>query len=277
MTALIWQHHQWIFSRLVVPSDWPRFQFYAHRIKHFEYREAVKQQRIDASVYAEVARTRPTFVLLPTLTRLVWDTKLLNQAILFMHPTVTQLVVHIDEPSLDAHAFLVVAASCLPNLTLLAIHASFPVRDVQTALLHLLGGVLQLQTVILPRYWLSSSVLSVLASLPRLEVILWGYTTQGVGDPRDVEAFNVILPDGAFPNLNDLSLEVHLSDAEEFIRSSYFPSQIAYFSIQSLQFPSPSAVERFLTSSSTNLRSLTSTWIYLCQRTSKIFQNRHVS
>ena len=65
-----------------------------------------------------------------------------------MYPTVTQLVVHIDDPSLaredflEASAFLVDAASWLPNLTLLHIDTSFSVLRVQASLLHLLASVL---------------------------------------------------------------------------------------------------------------------------------------
>ena len=178
-----------------------------------------------------------------------------------MYPTVTQLVVHIDDPPQayknfpEASAFFIDAASWLPNLTILHILASYSVRSVQASLLHLLASVLRLKKVTLPRYWLSSSVVSTLAGLPRLEVVHVG---QGQGACDDVEAFNVILPDGAFPNLINLTLEVNLSDAEELIRSSSFPRHIAVFNILSLRLDSPSVVQCFLASCSTHCRSLTS-------------------
>ena len=152
---------------------------------------------IDASVYTDVARARPTHVILPKLTTFVWHPKLLNKALFLMYPTVTQLVVHIDDPPQayknfpEASAFFIDAASWLPNLTILHILASYSVRSVQASLLHLLASVLRLKKVTLPRYWLSSSVVSTLAGLPRLEVVHVG---QGQGAYDDVEAFNVILP-----------------------------------------------------------------------------------
>ena len=195
---------------------------------------------IDASVYTDVARAPPTHVILPKLTTFVWHTKLLNKALFLLYPTVTRLVVHIYNPFLarkdflEASAFLVDAASWLPNLTLLHILASFSVRRVQASLLHLLARVLRLKKVILPRYWLSSSVVSTLAGLPCLEVVR---VNQRGRNHKDVEAFDVILPDGAFANLINLSLEVNLSDAEELIRSSFLPHNCVYHPVATIGLP----------------------------------------
>lgn len=164
---------------------------------------------------------------------------------------------------MEARCFLIEAAARLPNLALLDIRASFSVIHVQNALLSLLSGARQLKKVILPRYWLTSAVVSALALSPRLEVLQWEYTGQGHGDSKNVQTFQVSAGDGSFPSLVDLSLEVNLQDAIEFIESSSFPRQLTTFYIRSLCLAPPADIQHFFTQCSTVSRSLTHLYLDL--------------
>ena len=270
-----------MFSRFVLPSDWLRFEFYARRIRNLKHREFDELHLIDASVYAEIARTRPGLILLPNLQHLVWDTKQLNQAILFMHHNLTELVTCIDKPFaaaegfMEARCFLTEVAARLPNLTLLDIRASFSVTHVQNALISLLSGARQLRKAVLPRYWLSSAVVSTLASSPRLEVLQWEYIGQGHGDPKNVQTFEVSACDRSFPSLVDLSLEINLQDAIEFIQSSSFPRYLTSFYVRSLCLAPPSDIQQFFTVCPTISRSLTHLYLDLHTNTPEPVPQSH--
>ncbi|KAF8531489.1 hypothetical protein JB92DRAFT_2825031 [Gautieria morchelliformis] len=272
---------RWLFSRFVLPSDWLRFEFYAWRIRRLNYCEPDGPPIIDASVFAEVARTRPTITLLPHLQHLAWHTKNLNQAILFMHPNLTGLVARIDEPFvaaegfMEARCFLIEAAVRLPRLTLLDIRASFSVVHVQNALVNLLCGARQLKKVVLPRYWLSSAVISALAPSPCLEVLQWEYIDQGQGDAANVHTFEISACDRPFPALVDLSLEVNIQDAIEFMESSSFPRHLKMFYVRSLRLVPPSDVQRFFTLCSTISHNLTHIYLDLHTNTLEVVPESH--
>ncbi|KAF8530111.1 hypothetical protein BU17DRAFT_35771 [Hysterangium stoloniferum] len=256
------EQKSWIYSAFIMPSDWTRFHYYARRIRHFEYTEVATGNQVDASVLAEIARTRLNLVLLPHLKHLHWNSKHLNYATLFMHSGICQLTVSIDRPFLaeegfaEARAFLVECATRLPNLTILDLRGSFSVVRVQTRLLGLLRSLKRLTTLILPRYWITSTVLASVADLPCLDTIQWEYCIQGEGDVKDVETFELVEQHGSFISLVDISLEIDFTIAINLFETATFPTRLTSLMIRPIATVTPTDLSNFLQLCATRCRAL---------------------
>ncbi|KIJ43068.1 hypothetical protein M422DRAFT_47966 [Sphaerobolus stellatus SS14] len=255
-----------MFRRRVLQADWKRFDYYARRVRRLSYLDVQQEGqdediRIDNSMFVEVARTRPRLAVLPNLRHLTWNSLHLGFASLFIHPGLLSLTAHIDrlflegEGFLDARAFVADLPSWSPDLTTLEIQASFSVAHVQGVLVDALLPLTKLKTLTLPRYWLTSHVVSSLSRLPALENFEWQYY-RGEGDLQDILSFDLDIPTTGFPALRELNLEVDLHVVLNFLSHATFIEHLSTIYLRSVHMVVPSHIHDFLELCSTKCRRL---------------------
>ncbi|KAF8523460.1 hypothetical protein BU17DRAFT_63752 [Hysterangium stoloniferum] len=257
--------YSWKYAAAILPSTWIRFDYYARRIRGFEYSEdgtSELRAMIDESVFVEIARTRPKFILLPRLQHLQWHSILLGYVMLFVHPQMPKLTVSMNRFSEDARSFEVVAiflCECvprLPNLVWLDLRASFSVANIQTQLLDMLRGLRQLTILLLPRYWITTSILTTVADLPRLMLLDWDNDWKGC--VKDVEIVDFAAQDGSFPALRHISLETGFTCVTKLVENAILPARLTSLRIKAIYLIVPSALHNFLQLCATGYPALTS-------------------
>ncbi|KAF8523449.1 hypothetical protein BU17DRAFT_43779 [Hysterangium stoloniferum] len=246
--------HIWVYSALVLPSAWTRFQYYARRIRRFIYIEdgtAASRAIFDISVFAEIARTRRHLVVLPYLQHLQWQSVHLGYATLFMHAELSQLTVSLDRFPMDAHGFEAAAtflcecASRLPDLSELDLRASFSVSEVEAQLLGMLRCFRRLKKLSLPRFWITTSVLAVVADLPYLERIGWEPFAIWTEHANDVDIINFAEPDRSFPELDHISLETSFTCVTRLLEDGTLPTRLTSIMISTIDVVMPRTLQHF--------------------------------
>lgn len=179
-----------------------------------------------------------------------------------MHPGLRSISVKLDDPFLagegfkEAKAYLTEISARLPNLTILDITASFSVVRVESELIQLLRGLRHLKEFILPRYWITNSVLTAVDQLPALKVIQWDYHLNGEGDPQDILKLDYIPSEGSFPSLVDFNIEANIPSVINTLRIP-FASRLTIIYIRSLEPVSPPQMHEFLLHCEAQCSSLT--------------------
>lgn len=206
-------------SRSPLPADWKRFELYARRVRRLHY-EPTSSPWPSSSIFAELASTRLSMHILPNLHTLYWlpasythDPDILLHAKLFLHPRLTRLAAYLPIRASDSFLinppddFFSEVLARAPNLTKIDLRMDVPARYISSPICDLLRQLPDLEKVVLPEYHITSAVLGVLQTLPKLRVIQFEYgPAQGCGDPADILALSPNLGAGAFPALADLSL-----------------------------------------------------------------------
>lgn len=169
-----------------------------------------------------------------------------------MHPSVKSLSVKLDGPFLagegfkEAKAYLVEISARLPNLTTLDIIASFSVVRVERELIELLRGLSRLEELVLPRYWITNSILTAVEKLPALRVIQWEYSHSGEGDVEDIAKFDYVPSQNSFPSLADFNIEADISSVMVVLGVPSFASHLGMLYIRSLNEVSPAQLHDLL-------------------------------
>lgn len=137
--------------------------------------------------------------------------------------------------------------SRMPHLTHLDLRMDFPSRLVTTHITTLLSSLLDLQTLVLPDYHITSPVLSSLSRLPHLGTVQFEYgADQGIGSIDDVQHISPILAEGAFPSLWDLSLTVSMDDMRRFLEMPFAPVNLTSLFVDCPNMQTAEQVHAFL-------------------------------
>ena len=188
---------------------------YARRVRKFTYEDLGPAPQITTASLAEISETRTSLSLLPRLREFTYATAFPSHtrfAVLFMSESVRRLNLRLDDGPEPLRPFLDNIPARMPHLTTLDLRTSRPASTIQEDFVHLLGELPCLEKVVVPPYHITNHIMGTLAKLPNLGVIEFQYLEyQGIGEKRDVENFDPIIPKDGFPALWDLSLSTHLS------------------------------------------------------------------
>jgi hypothetical protein len=158
--------------------------------------------------------------------------------VIFMHERVRKLVVwmpfndHNDHDELERNGEMEVqevpyfqeVATRMPHLKHLDLWMNVPARLITKPLTSLLSSLPALETVILPKHYITSLILTTLSSLLHLGTIESGDDpSQGIGSKSDIQSISPTLQSGAFPSLFDLSLTATPTDMKRFLEMPFAP------------------------------------------------------
>ncbi|KAG1743811.1 hypothetical protein EDB19DRAFT_540921 [Suillus lakei] len=176
----------------------------------------------------DMARTRTTLDMLPNLHTLEWiyeDVDCMERATLFMHQRLRHLIM--SAPPLrhkDRVSFFVDVCVRAPYLHSLDLRVPYRVHFIETAILELLRGLPDLKKIILPEFFLTSTIVSELSRMKHINIVQFEYGhEQGFGEERDVDTFAPVLEQGAFPVLWDLAITACIGDVMRFMNVDFAP------------------------------------------------------
>jgi hypothetical protein len=169
-------------------------------------------------------------------------------SIIFMHESVTRFMVAIapESASQFPESYLRDVAR-MPKLTVLDLGIYVPASIVEDALIDLISNLSRLESIILPKYHLTSKVVTQLSTLEWLERIYVHHRTTGVDYSQDATVFSPQLSRGVFPRLWELSLTARLEHIRPLF-ANLCPVNITDIHIESLEWQSPSSIYEFLLS-----------------------------
>ncbi|KIJ57319.1 hypothetical protein M422DRAFT_40789 [Sphaerobolus stellatus SS14] len=243
---------------------WERFELYAHKVKELHHLDFELPHTISDKVFKAVALKRPSLHILPKLKLFEWFSETcLSNGVLFMHPNLATIHLHLDQglwsgpgdtdSVQSANDILNEAADRLPSMTCLDISASFFVDEVESSLVRLLQRASCLESIVLPRFWMTDSIVTALSQLSKLRS--FGYVHQEL-QFHDLRNFNPVIPSGSFRALKELSLEVSLDQAANVLASVATPTSLQDFYLRTTFSPSPSTFYNFLASHVSKLQFL---------------------
>lgn len=231
-----------ITQELVLPlqsSDWLRFARYSHLVHALHYDiKSTTHRHLHHSVFDEIARTRLQLNILPNLDSLCWISKSMRDlrlSVIFMHERVRKLVMRMPfddlselrrggEIELHELPYFQEVATRMPHLKHLELWTNVPARSIMKPLTSLLSSLPALETVVLPKYYITSLILTTLSCLPHLGTIEYACdTSQGTGSISDIQSVSPTLHSGAFPSLCYLSLTATPTDMRRFLEMSFAP------------------------------------------------------
>ncbi|TDL15769.1 hypothetical protein BD410DRAFT_822996 [Rickenella mellea] len=253
------------FQRSIEPSDWTRFNAVAHRVKYLTVEDLNGDVFCEEDL-GEVSTTRQTFHILPHLIQLTLNTRNEDEfwfSVIFLHQNLQRLVLKIPDKVVPKRFFAEVSLRSA-KLCYLDLRMTIPVRTVEAELTDMLSTLTDLKTVVMPRYTISSSVMSSLSRLPNLGTIQFEYFSyQGSGDPADVQPFCPVMREGAFPSLWDLSCYSTLCDMSSFFMAKYAPVNITSLYVHTLSIETPLSFSECLTALSQTCQMLKYLGLYL--------------
>jgi len=153
-------------------------------------------------------------------------------SVIFMHERVTKLVVWMpfddrDEFKRDVEVqevpYFHEVATRMPHLKDLDLSMNIPARLITEPLTSLLSSLPALETVTLPRYYITTLILTTLSCLPHLGTIESVYLPKNVGSTDDIQSVSPTLHSGAFPSLFHLSLVTTPTDLQRFLEMTFAP------------------------------------------------------
>ncbi|KAH9850858.1 hypothetical protein C2E23DRAFT_833106 [Lenzites betulinus] len=253
------------FERPLEPVDWARFSRYARRVRALSSSN-IEELLHGRVVFDEVARTRPTLNILPRLSKLSWVTEKsesMQLSLMFMHENIRHFTVAlVPSDTYSLSIYLQEIALRMPALTHLDMRFRFPVRDIQEDLCKLFDSLPHLQTVVLPKFTLSAPVIERLSRCPKLRVIQFEFIpSQGAGDVSDVHNWFPVLKEGAFPELLDISVSVHLPHMIRFLSTEFFPANLTCLYVHVLYIVPPYQVQEYLEATAQSCQQLKQLYI----------------
>ncbi|GLB38865.1 hypothetical protein LshimejAT787_0600270 [Lyophyllum shimeji] len=238
---------QWAFARPLESSDWRRFERYRRRIRSLSYRTSDAARVLHQSVFDDIARSRTSLDILPSLHSLEWDAPL-HLCVIFMHKTVKSFAFRLSEDTPGVNAFFEDTVTRMPNLRDLDIRLNFSIRSIERPTIMLLSSLSRLQKLTLPRFCLTTKIAESLSRLQNLECIEFQYfERQGRGEPDDIVDFRPSLTEGSFPSLWDLSITVSFTDAIRFFNASFAPANLTSLYLDSSITETPADVLNLIT------------------------------
>ena len=241
------------FERKLEPRDWSRFMTYARRVRKFTYEDLRLTPQISTSSLAEISDTRTTLSLLPHLREFTYATAFPNHrrfAVLFMNESVRRFNLLLDDGPEPLRPFFDNIPVRMPHLAILDLRTSRPASSIEEDFVHLLGELPRLEKVVVPPFHITSCIMGTLAKLPNLGVVEFQYLQyQGIGDQKDMENFNPIIPKDGFPALWDLSLSTHLSQFIPVVMDALAPAakNLTSLYVHAISVESEASVRRYLT------------------------------
>ncbi|KAI0773038.1 hypothetical protein BD413DRAFT_690697 [Trametes elegans] len=250
------------FSRPLEPADWGRFMRYARRVRSFSALPSDDERLHGPPIFDEIARTRPTFNVLPKLSSLSWLSEKGDRtrlSLMFMHDNIKHFAVRlIPTDDYSFGVFFQEIALRMPKLIELDLRFNFPMRDIEEALCKLLTDLPELEKIILPKFTLTAKIIEQLSKSPKLRVVQFEFPeSQGTGDVSDVHNWFPNVDEEAFPALHDLSVSVHLPHMIRFLNSDFSPSHLQCLYVHVLYVVPPYQVQEFLESVAKNCKQLT--------------------
>lgn len=217
------------FDGLPDSRDWARFQKYANRVRILRFQQ---DNDLDYSgLLDDMARTRTTLDMLPNLHTLEWvyeDVDCMERATLFMHQRLRHLI--ISAPPLrykDKVPFFLDVCVRAPHLHSLDLRVPYRVQYIETAILELLRGLPDLKKVIFPEFFLTANIVSELSRMKHIHIVQFEHGhEQGYGEEKDVDTFEPVLEQGAFPVLRDLAVTARIEDVMRFMNVDFAPINI---------------------------------------------------
>lgn len=208
-----------------------------------------------SDAYDEISRTRVSLNILPNLKQLTWLTDSVDRmrlSLMFQHKNIKEFIVRLHRnETYSISTFFEEVLLRMPNLTLVDLRFTFPVREIEDDLSGLIRRLPRLRKIILPAYTLSTRIIEELSTLKGLEVAQFEFMEwQGHGEIADVARFNPQLSEGAFPALWDLSLSANLVDMDRFLRGSFSPSHLTTLYVHCLSAVTQAEFTGFLTAAS---------------------------
>jgi hypothetical protein len=183
-----------------------------------------------------VATMRPKFEVLPNLHTLEWlfhDINCMKRVMLFMHQRVRHLVISAPPLSYDAKSsFFLNVCGRMPHLHSLDLRAHYAARVIEADVVELLRGLPDLERVIFPEYYFTSTIVSELSRMKHMNSMRYEHgSKQGFGEEEDVDSFAPVLEQGAFPMLQGLHINARLEDVTRFMNTDFSPINIVSLSI----------------------------------------------
>ncbi|KAG2113408.1 uncharacterized protein F5147DRAFT_680821 [Suillus discolor] len=254
------------FDGLPDSRDWTRFQRYANRVRILRFQQ---DRDIDYSgLLDDMARTRTTLDMLPNLHTLEWiyeDVECMERATLFMHQRLRRLV--ISAPPVrhkDKVSFFLDVCVRAPHLHSLDLRVPYRVQHIETAILELLRGLPDLKTIILPEFFLTSSIVSELSRMKHINIVQFEYgREQGFGEEKDVDIFAPVLEEGAFPALWDLAVTARIEHVMRFMNADFAPINLTSLYINTYVEHEPEELHTLLVMLSERCRGLSELYILL--------------
>ncbi|KAG6808956.1 hypothetical protein H0H92_002243 [Tricholoma furcatifolium] len=182
---------------------------------------------------------------------LEWDAPL-TLCVIFMHKNLKSLALFLnpdasrvfeDNTTSVARVFEDIV-SRMPKVSELDLRFQFPVREIEEGLVKLCSSLLDLRSITLPRFCLTTKLAESLSQLSNLQTIDFQYFDyQGYGDSLDISNFEPVLSEGCFTSLWELSLTISFDDAVKFLTIPFFPSNLTILFIDSPSIEDPTAVQ----------------------------------
>lgn len=258
-----WSRYAQKFDQRVTPDRWKRFLVYSTRVRRLEIGTYDLHTRaLDDSVFAEIARTRPTLNLFPNLIHLrILHASLrqLEHMIMFLHSNISILTINfkrvagaastdeINAPLDGVKRFIEEIGVRTPNLTALDIRMRFPISLVEAELCKLFRGLKSLKKLTLSPYALTSQIMSALSTLPNLGVVQYNFVEElARGQSTEVPKCTPELQQGSFPALHDLSFRCTLPDASKFLSMSFAPANLTFLHVQTMHLETAASIRASL-------------------------------
>lgn len=247
--------NEYEFDRLPEAGDWKRFEKYGARIRRLVYKANIT---IKQSVFDEIARTRTRLDILPNMHSLHWEAPL-SLSIMFMHSGVKHFTVFLplELKRVSPRPFFQDVIARMPKLTSLDIRSSVPMNAIEEETIELLSNLPKLHKIVFPRFYVTTKVAEALSRLEHLSIIEFQYASeQGCGAPADVQPFEPVLTEGAFPALWDHSITASFEDVARFVDIPFAPTNLTTLYVDSEIIETPKSVHDILSILSENCQML---------------------
>ncbi|TDL23874.1 hypothetical protein BD410DRAFT_767699 [Rickenella mellea] len=236
------------FTRPIESSGWSKFNAIAFRVKRLAV-DDMDGPKFHETALGKVATMRQTFHLLPNLVQLTLTTKNEDEfwfSVIFLHQNLQSLILKIPDKVPPKRIFTEVSLRAA-KLCTLVLQSSNPIRKYEADLTDMFSTLRNLQTVVMPCYSITSSIMASLACLPNLDSLQSEqFTDRRSEDPADVQPFCPMLLDGAFPSLTDLSCDSTLCDISSFFMAKFAPANITSLYVQTASIETPSSFSQCL-------------------------------
>jgi len=194
---------------------------------------------------------------------------LTQYSVMFMHENVKHFVVtlpdQMHQPISCVSSYFDDVTFRMPMLTHLELRDNREMRHgMEHGVLDLIHGLPNLHVIVLPPFYLTSIVIGGLSLLSNLAEINHTY------DEYMGEILEPSLAEGAFPSLHHLAIITSFSNATEFLKFPFFPSNLAVLQIKSFHFEKSSEVHMLAVTIAENCRLLTNLCLWSFRNTKDI-------
>ncbi|KAG2002305.1 hypothetical protein CC2G_004506 [Coprinopsis cinerea AmutBmut pab1-1] len=224
------------FKTLPTEDNWTRFEHYSRRIRSLSIDDTDEKYSL---IFDKFARLRPLRPLFPSLRKLEWiapnENSLTQRSVLFMHDSVrdfslTLPPIYAHHPSASLRQYFNHFVGRMPLISRLAILMKGYAANIEKELVALTLALKDtLTTLVVPRYFTTSTLIEAAASLPHLTALASHDSIAGVHNAA--RRFVPNLPAGSFPSLVSLELGVPFVDLVQWFRKGGLPATLQHLTI----------------------------------------------